>query len=440
MEYDLIIVGGGIAGLRVGIESLKKYQGLKCCILEKYGYIGGRIVTFTKNIPKVGKVQWENGASRISRKHTNVLKLFDQYNLTFVPNGSDIDYIKEPVNNTYPNIYSNNFTDLIKFYLEPISTLSPNILATHTLKELLDKTTNPTIAKHFYEQFPYYSEIHTLRADLAIESFKNEMGTYNDFGNCKEGLSSLTNSMMNEFISLGGTVLLDIELYKVSYNSDKSILLNCKVRNTIKKIKFIGKTVVLALHHAALKDIKGVKNLPVLRKLTMMPLLRMYAVFPTKNNVSWFTGINRIVTNSPIRYIIPIDASRGIFMISYTDGLDAVKWIKDSESSSKYGDANMEDLIMTEIRKLFPERTIPNPIFFKKHPWYDGTTYWLPGNYDVEDESNKSLNPMPNYMPNLFMCSESFAVHQCWMESALEQADKLLNNFRFLLALKNIKS
>jgi len=61
----------------------------------------------------------------------------------------------------------------------------------------------------------------------------------------------------------------------------------------------------------------------------------------------------------------------------------------------------------------------------------------LPGNYDVEDESNKSLNPMPNYMPNLFMCSESFAVHQCWMESALEQADKLLANYKFKSRLSN---
>ena len=61
-SYDLIIVGGGIAGLRVGIEALKARPGINCCILEKYAYIGGRIVTFRKNIPRIGEVQWENGA------------------------------------------------------------------------------------------------------------------------------------------------------------------------------------------------------------------------------------------------------------------------------------------------------------------------------------------------------------------------------------------
>jgi hypothetical protein len=81
---------------------------------------------------------------------------------------------------------------------------------------------------------------------------------------------------------------------------------------------------------------------------------------------------------------------------------------------------------MSEIRRLFPDSEIPNPIFFKFHPWYDGCTYWLPGKYSIEDESDKSLQPLKDTIPNLFMCGESFAVKQCWMESALEQADKLI--------------
>ena len=42
-DYDIIIVGGGIAGLRTGIECLKKYPKFKVCILEKYGY--GKVAT-----------------------------------------------------------------------------------------------------------------------------------------------------------------------------------------------------------------------------------------------------------------------------------------------------------------------------------------------------------------------------------------------------------
>lgn len=436
-SYDLIIVGAGISGLRVGIESLKKKPNTRCCILEKYGYIGGRINTFRKDIPKVGEVQWENGAGRISIAHKKVLSLIKQHNLSLFPIDSDTDFIRDPsIHNTNPIIEPNRFNNLIDIYLRPLEALSNEDLATHTLKELLDKTLGRGIAKQFYEQFPYHSEIHTLRADLAIESFRKEMGTNKGFFVCKEGLSSLTDSMNKEFIGLGGTILVDTELYKVTSNPDRSITLDCKVRNTNKQVSYTGKIVVLALHHNALKAIDGVKDLEVLKHLTMTPLLRMYAVFPTKGGVSWFSGLSKIVTNSPIRYIIPINPKKGIVMISYTDGDDAKWWIKQDDSAKEYGQENVKDLVMSEIRQLFPDRLIPDPIFFKQHPWSSGCTYWLPGKYNVEDASNDSLHPSPRLMPNLFMCGESFAVHQCWIESALDQADKLLKSSTFRNILK----
>ena len=116
-------------------------------------------------------------------------------------------------------------------------------------------------------------------------------------------------------------------------------------------------------------------------------------------------------------------------MISYTDGADARHWFK--EKAGKHGEDNVRDLIMKEVRELFPDRTIPDPLFFKLHPWTDGCTYWKPGDYCPYEESRRSLYPLPSVIPNLFMCGESFAVRQCWMESALEQADKLLYNRQF---------
>jgi len=426
-EYDLIIVGGGIAGLRTGIEALKINSNMRCCILEKYGYIGGRINTFRKNIPKIGEVQWENGAGRISVSHTKILKLLEQYKLNFLPIPDETDYVKDPdYTGKIPHIVANNFTNLINVYLGPIEKLPPSVLANHTLKELLDKTLGPGAAKHFYIQFPYYSEIHILRADIALESFKHEMRSNKGFGVCAEGMSSLIDAMTNEFFFRGGTVIMDTQIKSIKNNKDNSISLECKIRNTTQNKTYIGKTVVLALHHNAIKTIKGVNKIDVLKHLEMTPLLRMYAIFPTRAGVSWFTGLNKIVTDSPVRYIIPIDSTRGIVMISYTDGDDATNWIKQDNRHE-----NVKDLVMTEIRKLFPERTIPDPRFFKQHPWYDGTTYWLPGTYNVEEESNNSLHPLEKKMPNLFMCGESFAVKQCWMESALEQADKLCNNIKF---------
>ena len=169
----------------------------------------------------------------------------------------------------------------------------------------------------------------------------------------------------------------------------------------------------------------------------MMPLLRMYAVFPVKAGISWFSGLPKVVTNSPIRYIIPVDAKKGIIMISYTDGADAVWWMKEGRDK-KHGEENVKDLVLSEVRRLFSDRNVPDPLFFKQHPWYDGCTYWLPGKYSAEDESLESLQPLPKTIPNLFMCGESFAVEQCWMESALVQSDKLFMYARFRGVLRDI--
>ena len=180
-------------------------------------------------------------------------------------------------------------------------------------------------------------------------------------------------------------------------------------------------------------------HLPVLKHLQMMPLLRMYAVFPFKHDVSWFSGLNKTVTDSPIRHIIPITAKRGVIMISYTDGADAQHWYKEDINGGKFAYENVKDLVMAEIRRLFPDRNIPDPVYFKHYYWGNGCTYWKPGKYSVEDESVKSLHPMPQKMPHLFMCGESFAVHQCWIESAIEQADNLLKHTAFRGVLREIQ-
>jgi hypothetical protein len=228
--------------------------------------------------------------------------------------------------------------------------------------------------------------------------------------------------MADEFMKRGGTIIQKTELQSVSYST--SFSLECLDSCTKKKRFFKSSVCVLALHHQALTHIKGAQHFPVLTKLVMEPLLRVYAVFPVTRKQSWFSDLSKIVTPGPIRYIIPIDPSRGIIMISYTDGKDAKYWMKQSHAQTN---------IMTLIRDLFPDRTIPDPIFFKLAPWEAGCTYWLPGAYDVEEESRKSLQP-DKKIP-LFMCSESFAVHQAWMESALEQADCLLECDSFQSAL-----
>jgi hypothetical protein len=208
---------------------------------------------------------------------------------------------------------------------------------------------------------------------------------------------------------------------------------------------------ILAVQRDALVNLL---NIPVVRsvtsKLKMVPLLRIYAVFadsqsdspnnlfgktPTKvpdktpatNWKAWYSDLKSTVVDSPIRYIIPINDHT--IMISYTEGPYATHWM-----SMKLDKRERE--VMKEIRRLFPDRIIPDPVFFKCHYWKMGCTYWTVGSYSVEEESYKIMNPKQN----IYVTGESYAVHQVWTESAIEHAEGLWTHPEFIKSVKTLKA
>jgi monoamine oxidase len=130
---------------------------------------------------------------------------------------------------------------------------------------------------------------------------------------------------------------------------------------------------------------------------------------------AWFHDLQKTVTNSPLRFVIPINPAIGLIMISYTEGEDANRWreIKDEEELQK--------AVQKEVRALFPDRDIPDPIYMKKHDWPQGCTYWKKGNYNMEETLLEAQNPLPN----VYICGESIHTHQSWIESALESVELL---------------
>jgi hypothetical protein len=404
--FHTVIVGGGVAGLHTGIELAK--HGISCCIIEEYK-CGGRVETY---YPPLKGIHWENGAGRIHTSHRHVLHYRKKYNCTLIPLPTTISYLSNK------EIHSNLFFDIHHAFLKPLELLPPHVLATRTIKEIVDEVMPH--ARHFYQSFPYYAETHTLRADVALKSFTGPIGEHDGFVVCKEGLSTMIDGMKKEFLSYGGKIIEDMRVRSVE-SVNNFTYLHCEHRVEKDHYTYSGKACVLAVPRDALEmliKIPVVKQ--VLSHLTSVPLLRMYAVF----DEPWFADLNSTVVDGPIRYIIPI--SDKVIMISYTEGPYALHWMRMKREK-------VEEAVMKEIRKLFPDRTIPDPVYFKMHSWRKGCTYWLPGNYSVEEMSVKILNPKEG----IFVCGESYAANQCWVESALEHADMLLANPAFKKHMKS---
>jgi len=412
-DYDICILGAGIAGLYCARELSKVYPKSKICILEKYKFIGGRISTFRETIPELGPISWEAGAGRIHKSHTDVLTLIKEYKLNLIPISGDIELRTEGLH------------QLIEFdkYFKTISSITelpPTTISKMTLKKVLEQTLGKSQATNIIDTYEYRSEIDTLKADDAIQILTKELGQTNGFYVVQGGFSGLIAALKKDVESSSVKILREHEVLNIES-------VGAKYRVIIKDTKPIrASKVIVALPRDAVAALPCFKDLQILKQVKMRPLVRMYAIFPMIDGKMWFHDIKKFICATPVRYVIPIDSTKGIIMISYTDGDDALYWMNRIE---ELGEDKVLKEIMLQIRGLFPTMTIPDPIYFKTHIWNDGCSYWTPGNYSSELESNASLIPLPDSMPGVYMCGESWAQKQCWVQSALTSAKELLKVF-----------
>jgi protoporphyrinogen oxidase len=429
MTNKIIIVGGGIAGLYTGIELLKR--GYLVTILEKYPYIGGRCTTFKK--PDDG-IQWEIGAGRIHKSHRLVLRLLKKYKLQTFPINSEMNFIEN--NGT---MRSNKFTSYIDL-LKPISELPQEVLANNTLETL----TSIMGFDWIWREFPYNAEVATLRADLGLKAFLDgEMKDNDEFFVIREGFGELIARMLTEFKKLGGKVNTSVEVIElvssINANNQKnndivsiraiehskkesasSISIKPKNKNNAKEIT--ANKIIFACHALGLQRIIGLREIPSVSYVKMRPLVRIYAKFPLgANRKVWFNGVPKTVTTTLIRYFIPVSADSA--MISYTDAVYADDIIAEVDAGKE---EEVKKKIMDDLRAVFADREIPDPLRVRIFAWSEGASYWLPGEYSPEKVSEQIQQPMPN----VYICGESYSLRQAWVEGALENAEQLLKKIK----------
>jgi monoamine oxidase len=414
MIYDYCIVGGGIAGLYCALKLVKKNKVLLC---EKYKNLGGKVSTYYGYVKSVGDIQYEEGAGRISNQHTLILKLIKRYKLTLIPINPEIRYKKDGSS----EISENYFEPSLHIFITPLKNASKETLESHTLRELLEKIHGKKRTDDYLNRFPYRAEVDVLRADMGLEVFLNEMKSHEGYFVLKEGLSALINCMKDEFLKCGGKIANSYECVDI-FDEKEEILTQflcgpLKLKDKRKTVFIRSKKLICALPSEALKKISYFNNLNTLNYVKMEPLLRTYAVYPTE----WFKNMGRIVTDTHIRYFLPI--SPKVAMVSYTDSSDAQYY---GDILNSKGEEFLGETIQKELKQLFPEKTVPNYLFFKSHFWKYGATYWCPGDYDVKKESEKSLKPFDS---EVYIVGESFSTKQAWMEGALEQCEKFFNYY-----------
>jgi protoporphyrinogen oxidase len=298
-----------------------------------------------------------------------------------------------------------------------VGQLEPKFLQTNTLKQAISAVTGAAAGNQLIDRYEYRSDIDTQRADKGLEVIGKELGSHNGFCVVKNGFDSLIKAIKRDLEKARVKIWTDSYVQNIIKVGERyDVIINDRNISCSK--------VIVTIPRDSVAELPCFRKLAILKQVEMRPLVRIYAQFPNKP-VAWFEGMNKFVCPKPIRYVIPMNPKEGSIMISYTDGDDAEYWMDLLQKGELY----VKRKVMTEIRKLFPDKTIPEPLLFKIFPWKDGCSYWTPGAYNIDDSSMNSIIPLPNSMPGVYMCGESWASTQSWVESALQQTKKMLSKF-----------
>ena len=435
--YDIIVIGGGIAGLYTTYKIHKRNPGTRVLLIEKENRIGGRIHTYKDQFMTV-----EAGAGRINGSQPLIMNLINELGLTsklHKNNGNAVfrpaDYtesIESSVSNapqSSNNPIINNVIDItlgpetlpnasLILYLVAISkTYSKQYLQNHTLSQYAQQVLTKQQVTFIKQSFGYYSELVIMNAYDAIKLLIL-LGPNNTFYGMNDGIEQIIEKMealINRNPNI--TLLKSKEVTKIVY---RERIFDVYQNNT----KYECVKCICALPKPALLKLPIFKSIrSLINKVECGTLCRIYSQFDVdpKTNRVWFANMEKFTTDNDLRMVIPYNKKERTIMMSYSDNIFADKWKKMYEDKGvRTVNKKLQDDMLESIGKH-----IPTPKNTKLFYWECGVGYWTPG-ADSKKIAEKMIKPFSN-MP-LFICGENYSENgQQWMEGALETSEEVLS-------------
>ena len=440
--YDIIVIGGGIAGLYTTYKIHKKSPQTKVLLVEKENRLGGRIFTFANKYMTV-----EAGAGRISGSHQLIMNLIGELGLTkkLIKNSGSVVYrpanfqgeIESSVGDA-PHKQQPILDNMIDITLGPKTlpnagliltlvavskTYSKQYLQNHTLTQFAERVLTKEQVEFIKGSFGYYSELVIMNAYDAIKLL-NALGPSNTFYSMKGGLEQMIDKMILSMKKNSNIhILLSKEVSKIVYREPGSPL-NYFFDVYINNKKYECQQCICALPKQALLKLAIFKPIrSLLNKVECGTLCRIYSQFDpdTTTGKVWFHELEKFTTNNDLRMVIPYNSKEGVIMISYSDNIFADNWLKLYEKKGvRAVNTKLREDILESVGKW-----IPLPKHTEVFYWDCGVGYWAVGS-DSHKVAEKMIQPYKD-MP-LFVCGENYSENgQQWIEGALETANSVIN-------------
>jgi len=406
-NYDIIIIGSGMAGLYSALNIKRDNSETKFLILEKYkkNWIGGR----TSNDTFHG-VTIVTGAG-IGRKDKDKLfiKLMKELDIKYSEYKSIINYSKlfNPL----------NITEVV-----------------NKLKILYKK--HPELHNKTFKQF-----FIQLLGEKLYHEFIISTG-YTDYENADVS-DTLYNYGMDD--NKGGWIGLHIpwkklvyKLYDVighnhfKFSSDVISVQKIKDSPCLFEIKtqnnktYYSNKVIVATNITGIKTIVpgASKQNSIYQQIHGQPFLRLYAKFDKKsseimkNYVTTYT-----ILPGPLQKIIPMNADKGVYMIAYSDN-ESAKLLKNYLKNTSENRNLYCELIEKSLGIPYGELKISD---IKDYYWPIGTHYYEPLKREEFHDRDEFIYKIQHPEKGMLVVGEAVSRDQGWVEGALESVQSVLN-------------
>ena len=400
IQYDIIIIGSGIAGLYSAYKIKQFNPALSVLILEKNKkqWIGGR----TSNEPFYG-TQVVTGAGIVRKNKDHLLvKLIKELNIPYHEFISSHHYITQfkPIN------INETMRSLKKE--EPTN-------KTMTFKQLAIKY----LGVKKYKQFIVTSGYSDYEKEDAHDTLYN-YGMDDNAGNLtclsiswKDLVAKLVDQIGSENIKAQQNV---IKINKISEDQPDFEI------ETQKGVMYKCNKIIIATTISSLLHLLPSKS-SIYKQIHAQPFLRLYAKFSKssaeimKEYVKGYT-----IVEGPLQKIIPMDPDKGVYMIAYSDNASAIALkdhLENTLENRKYFEELLEQTLGTAEGSLIINALLD---FY----WDEGTHYYEPlkGPYKTR---TAFINAAQHPDKNILVVGEVVSKHQGWVEGALESVEVGLN-------------
>jgi len=407
IHYDIIIIGSGIAGLYAAYNIQKMSPFTSFIILEKYKkkWIGGR----TNNDMFYG-TQVVTGAG-IGRKTKDKL-------LVHLLNELDVPYEEFP----FTPFYSTQIDKIVDIkqviqYLK--NEYNKNKKQTRiTFKEFA----KPTLGDKLYNDFLVsagYTDYENEDAFDVIENYGMD-----DNACCWKGMYINWKQLV---ITLHNKIGIDkiktsMNVVSIKKTREQPCLF---LVETDKRMVFESNKVIVATTIDSIRQIipgASSKN-SIYNEIKGQTFLRLYGKFSKESSKimkEYVKGYT--IVPGPLQKIIPMDASKGVYMIAYSDNTNAIFLKKYLENTPKNRDMFC---YLLEKSLGIPDKSL-ELIAIKDYYWTIGTHYYTPltNKYKTREEFiHKAQHPEDG----ILVVGEVVSDNQGWTNGALSSVKAVLN-------------